>query len=247
MSRLLGLLLIFLTACQASTPFPTASPPVIALWQVQFTPALRWLTPTMSACTQEQASTSLLVFERPAPSFEKSGTEFSLRWGAPARMDGFAAVLGYDELVIITHPNNPLKQISLADLKGIFSGKIQKWQEMSASGSFKGQIQTWIFPAGDDISQVMTQAFGFERTSPGAFFAPDPETMLMAVASDPQAIGYVPKHWLNKSVQSVEVSGLLSDKLRQPLLAISPEKPQSSQQQWLVCLQQQSALQQPIP
>lgn len=247
MPRLLGLFLIFLSACQASTPFPTAAPPAINLWQVQFTPALRWLTPTMSQCTREQASISLLVFERPAPSFDKSGSDFSLRWGAPENMVGFASVLGYDDLVVIINPSNLLKRISLADLKGIFSGKIQKWQEVSPSGTFTGEILTWIFPADDDISQVMTQTLDIERTPPGAFIAPDPETLLSVIASDPQSIGYLPKHWLNTSVKALEISGFSVDLLRQPLLAITLEKPQPSQQQWLICLQQQSSIPLPTP
>lgn len=38
--------------------------------------------------------------------------------------------VGWDALVAITHPSNPVKSISLADLKGVFAGRIKNWREL---------------------------------------------------------------------------------------------------------------------
>jgi len=38
--------------------------------------------------------------------------------------------VGWDALVAITHPSNPVKSISLADLKAVFDGRIKNWREL---------------------------------------------------------------------------------------------------------------------
>jgi phosphate transport system substrate-binding protein len=38
--------------------------------------------------------------------------------------------VGWDALVAITHPSNPVKNVSSADLKAVFEGKIKNWREL---------------------------------------------------------------------------------------------------------------------
>ena len=44
---------------------------------------------------------------------------------------GSEHIIGLDGLAIIVHPNNPLKQLTLNQLANIFSGKVQRWQDMN--------------------------------------------------------------------------------------------------------------------
>lgn len=45
------------------------------------------------------------------------------------------AVIGKDRIAVITHKDNPVKELSKEQLKGIFTGKIDNWQAVGGSDS----------------------------------------------------------------------------------------------------------------
>ena len=44
-----------------------------------------------------------------------------------------STLVGYDMLVIIVHPSNPVESLNLDQVKSIFSGKISNWQQVGGS------------------------------------------------------------------------------------------------------------------
>jgi hypothetical protein len=55
------------------------------------------------------------------------------------------------------------------------------------------------------------------------------------VAADPNAIGFLPAHWLDSSVRAVTIDGLSS--AAQPILALTTSTPKGTTRSWLLCLQ----------
>jgi phosphate transport system substrate-binding protein len=144
--------------------------------------------------------------------------------------------VGWDDLAVIVHPQNPVMTLSMADLQAIFSGQVSDWSEM---GDHKriGKLETWIYPSGEDVQQVFLSLFGGQAMQNSrAWLAPDPQSMRIAVSSALSAIGYLPRRWADSSVKVLDLTGVQGTTLRRPILALSHREPQGAQRLWLECI-----------
>ena len=108
----------------------------------------------------------------PASRFELSSRDTcDVRFGATA--DPSANVLGYDGIVVIVNPQNPLSHLSNTDARRIFRGEVTDWDEL---GGKPGPIVAYLTEEGTDEAQVLSQKFalgssvgpGVRRFSTGA-------------------------------------------------------------------------------
>jgi len=226
-----------LGACQTPTFKPL---PTVTLLHIGLSPTLDWIRPHMNLCTQPQAGLGLLVDPLPAASMDPSQADILFRWGAPAELKGQADVIGWDELVVIVHPLNPIQQLTLADLQAIYKGKQPSWKKLNAPDpTVTGEIAAWGYSDGDDIQQIW-QTLLASPANPANLtgLAPNPTAMRQIIAGQVQAIGYLPSHWMDRSVRAVPLVGIPADMLRLPILAIFQSEPKGAQRSWLLCLQE---------
>jgi undecaprenyl-diphosphatase len=195
---------------------------------VEYTPSLSWLKPALSQCAT-QWNIDLLTYEAPADVLDFS-KGVALRWGAPLSVAGAASQLNTDDLAIIVNPKNNVKSLKLADLQAIFQGTAANWNNDSST-----PIQVWVYSGTDDVETVFRSVVQLAHLSIQAHLAPDPEAMRQAVAADPNAIGFLPAHWLDSSVRAVTIDGLSS--AAQPILALTTSTPKGTTRSWLLCLQ----------
>ena len=93
-----------------------------------------------------------------------------------------------DGLSVYVHESNPIKQLSIEQLKSIFTGKVRNWKEVG------GQDQPITIYSRENSSG--TYEFFKEHVLGGADFAasaqamPGTAVLLQSVARDPKAIGY---------------------------------------------------------
>lgn len=230
--------LALLVGCQAPEllPDPTDYPQVVV---VQFTPGLRVITPVLEACAVEDTDLALFFEETPKPALdlEASGDEplkLALALGEPPAQ-AYAAALADVPIVVITHPSNPVSNLSAAELKALFSGQIQNWTEI---GGDNLTVTPWVLTPADESRQLFEkEILGETKISGQARLAADPTWMLAEVSVDPGAVGYLPATWLNESVQVIKLEPSLAKALRLPLLALADSEPQSAARRLLVCLQ----------
>ncbi len=230
-------LMFFLSACGLfTTQAPVAPPPAPPLSLAVGLPAnLQPLRPALAACHAEQPQTGLFLLDTP-PGFSATPTvSLTLRLGEPRPLPDFAVQLGWEAIVVITHPSNPVRQFSQPELQAIFSGEIERWETVGGS---PGPIRVWVPMDTDPVRQAFENA-----VMPGApvvqtaFLAPMPAAMLEAVGEDPAAIGYLPGAWLTGGVQSAGLPDAADAGLALPLLALAPSAPAEHVQVFLRCLQ----------
>jgi hypothetical protein len=232
---------IGLAGCQPGIT-PVAQPDPIIL-TLQMTPALDRLRPDMHACAVEE-TLGLAITSLPAPALDPLDAGLALRWSEPAENELYAAALAQEALVFIVHPGNALKNLTAAQLRDLYTGRLGTWP-----GSSGAEVHAWAYPPGDDVQQVFESALlGSLAGEPGlvgqdlpVFLAPDPAAMLSAIAQDEQALGFLPAGWLTGQVRALAVSGLSQELLNQPILALSPAEPQPPARGWLLCLQARMA------
>jgi hypothetical protein len=231
------LLSLILAGCGVAplqaTPFPTPE-----IWSVDLDPALDWLRPDLSECTQNMEGISIVV-DSPGGGHPGSvAKEFNIVWDSPDQIDGYAYILGWDELAIVVNKQNPLESLAVDDLQMIFEGKIKLWSEISGvSTSLSGEIQVWTYPPGDEVQNLFETIFGLENyQNPFAFVAPNPEAMLEAIKEDPLTIGILPARWIASGVNKVLIVDAGEEEIKKPILVIARSQPGQKEKDWLLCL-----------
>lgn len=230
---------LLLNACQPTNSIANPTP-TLALWQVQFSPSLQWMGPVMNLCAQNDSGIGLIVSELPAESLEPLEADITLRWDEPDDLPFYSSLLGWDDLIVSVNADNPITELTLLELKQIYSGKIRNWGNLLDDDQANpGEIQVWTIPPGDDIQQVFADGLVPEKFSyPFAMLAPDAHTMRQAIAENPGAIGYLPQRWVDSSIREVNLQDVDNSDLRRPILAILPNEPDARKKGWLACLAQ---------
>ncbi len=116
-------------------------------------------------------------------------------------------VVAYDMIVPVVHPSNPVKNLSMAQLKGIYDGKIKKWSEVGGENadivvvsrdSSSGTYECWhekVLKNGNVRPDSLMQA------SNGA--------VVNAVANNKRAIGYIGFGYRNPRTKTLTVNGVI--------------------------------------
>jgi undecaprenyl-diphosphatase len=219
---------LFVEGASPVTVNTTSTTTSATVLTVEYTPSLSWLRPALNQCAT-QWNVELLTYEAPADVLDFS-KGLALRWGAPLSVAGAASQINTDNLAIIVNPKNNIKSLSLADLQAIFQGTTANWNNDAST-----PIQVWIYSGTDDVETVFRSLVQPSRISIQAHLAPDPEAMRQAVAADPNAVGFLPAHWLDSSIKAVTIDGLSST--AQPILALTSSTPKGITRSWLLCLQ----------
>jgi len=114
--------------------------------------------------------------------------------------------VAYDCIVPVVHPSNPIKDISMDQLKAIYKGEVKNWKEVGgpdkkvvviSRDTSSGTYEVWN-------KKVMKK----DRVYPGALLQASNGAVAQAVAKNKYAIGYIGLGYLNKDVKALTVNGV---------------------------------------
>jgi phosphate transport system substrate-binding protein len=113
-----------------------------------------------------------------------------------------------DGIAIITHPTNPLTGLTKEQARAIFSGQITNWKEV---GSRDAPIRVISREEGSGTRKSFQKlVLGENKFSPNTLFQNSNGTIREAVASNPDAIGYVSIGLVDSRVKSVSYNGVVA-------------------------------------
>jgi phosphate transport system substrate-binding protein len=145
-------------------------------------------------------------------------------WAAPIAQDGLA---------MIVHPQLPLEQLTLEDLRRIYRGHISNWQQL---GGMDLDVTVFSREDGSDTRYEFERlVMGRDRTTTNAQVLVSSAAMIDRVASVPGSIGYVPISQLQPRVRSLALDGVMPSRqavqenrypLRSTIYVIGSEEPQ---------------------
>jgi hypothetical protein len=165
--------------------------------RLQYTSASQAWLADVQACAGNrpvlsQARSSLAL------DLESADLAMRIGWGADAAA---AYQIGSEELLVIVNPLSPISSLTMDQVRALFSGQATSWPGLHGSG---GPVQVWVFPSGEDVQTWFEESILLgQALSSSAHLAVDPQQMVQAVASDANAIGILPRHWLDESVSPV--------------------------------------------
>ena len=146
--------------------------------------------------------------------------------------DPMEFVVAYDCIVPVVHTSNPLKNITVDQLKALYKGEIRNWKEIGGSDkpvviisrdTSSGTYEVWE-------EKVMKK----ERVFPGALLQASNGAIVQAVSKNPNAIGYIGLGYIDNSVKMLSVNGITGSKettlnktfpVSRPLYMYTPVKP----------------------
>ncbi len=202
---LLSSFLLF--SCTPATQ-PPSQTEVITVYS---TPAaVPWIS-DLYACANNISVTLIVSAESP---------EIYLRIGEPETLLSPAYQIDEEEILIVTHRESPVQNLSLEEAQALFAGQGD------------ASVQVWGYASEADVQILFAQLVMNGRSVTSfARMAASPQEMSDALNSESNSIGILPKHWVAGNVREVFSAGMA------PVLAITKQEPQAGVGQLISCLQ----------
>lgn len=119
-------------------------------------------------------------------------------------------IVAMDGLAVVVHPNNPVKNLTLDDLRNIFMGNIDNWQAVGGKNkpivilSREVNSGTHIFFKEHVLRKG--DAKGPEEFSPSALLMPSSQAIADEIANNENAIGYYGMGYINSGQKAIAVA-----------------------------------------
>jgi hypothetical protein len=232
------ILLLFLVGTSVSCmPRKATDEPPLSVWHVELTPALQWMEVMINLCTQQTSDVAIDLVERPANALFQQKVDFTFLWGETEKMAGMVVELGWDELVVVVNPMNPVDNIAVETLRAAFVGRIRNMEDLDG-GNKKSELQVWGYGQGNEVQAVFEEGLtAASGRNPYLKLSPNPAMMRQVISVESNAVGYLPKRWVDNSVKAVTITGLELLDWQVPILAVVTQTPDEAKKDWLVCLQ----------
>lgn len=116
-----------------------------------------------------------------------------------------SVVVAKDGIAVIVHPQNPVKDLSIEQIRNIFNGVIKNWSEV---GGEERPITVVSREAGSGTRSSFEAIVGGVELVREAIIQDSNGTVRETVANDVNAIGYLSHGLVNEKVKAVTVSGV---------------------------------------
>jgi hypothetical protein len=202
---LLSSFLLF--SCSPSTP--SVVPQRIAVYSTSA--AQPWL-PQFYEC----AGTSSVIWRVDDP----SSADINLRVGEPAFLDSPAYQIDTEEILIVTHRQSPVQNLTLEEARALFAGQGDP------------SVQVWVYAPEEDVQETFEQSvMAGENVSSSARLAVHPQQMSDTLLNASNAVGILPRHWKVEDAREVFSVATV------PVLVITNSEPQGIIKELIACLQ----------
>lgn len=125
-----------------------------------------------------------------------------------------AHAIAIDAVCLIVHPSNPVRQLTLEQVRDIYRGAISNWKEVGGPDKpivvISRDTNSGTYETFERL--VMTHKVNGEKIrekiKPGAEYVGSNGAVRARVQSTPYAIGYVGLGFVDKTVKALEISGV---------------------------------------
>ncbi len=140
--------------------------------------------------------------------------------------------LGNDGIVVVVNNKNSVSDLTLSQLKDIYSGKITNWNQVGGSS---GTIDLITREEGSGtLDSFKKIVLGNDSVKSDAVVQSSTEAVKQSVAQDPNAIGFISYAHMSKDVKAVSLDGVSASdstigdgsyKLQRPFLFLTKGEP----------------------
>lgn len=114
--------------------------------------------------------------------------------------------IAMDALIPVVHPSNPVKDLSIEQLRKVYTGEISNWKDL-------GGDDAKIAVVGRDTSSGTYEVWdekvmNKERVTPKALVVASNGAMVQTVANNKLALGYIGVGYVNETIKVLSVEGV---------------------------------------
>ena len=129
-----------------------------------------------------------------------------LEEGRAAGVNAVRTSIAVDALVPVTHPDNPVKNLSVEQLRDIYAGRIVNWKEV---GGTDGPIVVISRDSASGTFEIFSEyIMNKEKILSSALLQASNGGVVQAVANNRRAIGYIGFGYLDASLKKIDVNGV---------------------------------------
>jgi phosphate transport system substrate-binding protein len=115
-------------------------------------------------------------------------------------------VICFDGIAIIVNPGNPLRNITLSQVKSIYNGQVKNWKDL---GWIDRQIDAVTREEGSGTRGAFEElVMKKEEISPAIMVQDSNGSVKEVVATDPYAIGYISLGMVDEKIIALKVDGI---------------------------------------
>lgn len=116
-------------------------------------------------------------------------------------------IIAYDGIVVITHPTNKVKNLSMEEVKKIFTGEITNWKEL---GGEDMEIVVVSREDGSGSRDAFQEIVGYSSGEliKNAIVASGNGNIKTTVATNKHAVGFVSFEYIDESVATLNINGV---------------------------------------
>ena len=115
-------------------------------------------------------------------------------------------IIAIDGIAIIVHRSNPVANLTVEQIRDIYSGAITDWSQVSG-GAKRGRIAVVSREAGSGTRGAFEEIVGLKALAAGANESTSTGAIKAGIAQNPDAIGYISLGSLDRSVKALSVGG----------------------------------------
>ena len=204
---LLILFTFWISSCSSNTR--PATPQIVSVYSTSA--AQPWLSELYDC-----AGTASILSRVDDP----SSAQIILRIGEPEFLVSPAYQIDTEEILIVTHRQSPVQNLSLEEARALFAGLGDP------------SVQVWVYASGEDLREVFDRlVMAGEHVAPSAHLAVGPQQMSDTLVNEPNTVGILPRHWKMGDSREVLSAGTV------PVLAITQGEPKGVVKELIACLQ----------
>lgn len=116
-------------------------------------------------------------------------------------------IIAYDGIVVVAHPSNPVKNLTMEQVKQIFTGEVTNWKEV---GGKDMEIVVVSREDGSGSRDAFQEIVGYEsgQLIKNAIVASGNGNIKTTVAMNKHAIGFISFEYIDESVSTMDINGV---------------------------------------
>lgn len=116
-------------------------------------------------------------------------------------------IIAYDGIVVVAHPSNPIKNLTMEQVKQIFTGEVTNWKEI---GGKDMEIVVVSREDGSGSRDAFQEIVGYKsgQLIKNAIVASGNGNIKTTVAMNKHAVGFISFEYVDESVSTMDINGV---------------------------------------
>ena len=246
---ILGSGTLILSAANPSTPTNYEIKSEKDIYRISYSSSVQWMLPTINECGEKIPETTILLNQSDNDIFSAS-SDIHISYGELSSPPPHIYQLGEDYLVPAAHQDNPIINLTLKALRGMYQGNISTIMKLTeecaeciieAGGdiTLEESFNIWGYPEESFLNEAFQSMVQMDILSPSLSIAPNPSLLQQALSLETRAVGILPQRAIRDQLKSIPLIDMSNDQASIQILAASHAEPDTALTALLVCLQEE--------